>query len=414
LREQILENLNQPELLERLYRSNPTNFKKEFDSLYPTLKDRQPAQFWHERLHYEGMSVSWGNSKELAIVMLMCLFAACITKLPTLFHWDQELFLMRNIGFIVFPVLSIFYFWKQSVGMTKMIGIMVIYLIALVYINVLEPNLKHDTPILAYIHLPLFLWTIFGISFVGDHYNIYSKRIEFLRFNGDLIILSILIFLAGVALTIATLGLFSLIKFDISKFYVDYIVRLGLASLPIVSTYIIYTNPQLVHKVSPLIARLFSPLVLITLVCYLIAIAYTQKDPYNDREFLLIFNGLLIGVMAIIVFSIAETARNTQNQWGIIVIFLLSVVTILVNGIALSAILYRISEWGITPNRMAVLGGNILILIHIVIIAFQLFRMIKYKKSMGIVEQSIAKFLPVYIIWTFIVTFLFPVLFGFK
>ncbi|MEX2568811.1 MAG: hypothetical protein WD431_22910, partial [Cyclobacteriaceae bacterium] len=46
--------------------------------------------------------------------------------------------------------------------------------------------------------------------------------------------------------------------------------------------------------------------------------------------------------------------RQKRELW---VLLLLSAVTIIVNGITLSAILFRISEWGITPNRAAVLGG---------------------------------------------------------
>ena len=68
--------------------------------------------------------------------------------------------------------------------------------------------------------------------------------------------------------------------------------------------------------------------------------------------------------MAIILFSIAETARSAKSKLTFNMLFLLSVLTIIVNSIALSAILFRISEWGISPNRLAVLGGNILILIN--------------------------------------------------
>src|SRR4029079_6125545 len=119
----------------------------------------------------------------------------------------------------------------------------------------------------------------------------------------------------------------------------------GLAAAPIIGTYLTQTNPQLVGKVSPVIAKIFSPLVLMMLVIYLIAMIYSGKDPYNDREFLLIFNGLLIGVMAIIFFSVAETSTTTKSRTEIWVLLLLSVVTIIVNGIALSAILFRIAEW---------------------------------------------------------------------
>ncbi len=96
-----------------------------------------------------------------------------------------------------------------------------------------------------------------------------------------------LILIAGAILTGVTIGLFSLIGFKIEKFYFDYVVIFGLPAAPILGTYLIETNPQLVGKVSPVIAKIFSPLVLVMLVVYLIAIIYSGKDPYNDREFLL-------------------------------------------------------------------------------------------------------------------------------
>jgi hypothetical protein len=170
----------------------------------------------------------------------------------------------------------------------------------------------------------------------------------------------------------------------------------------------------LVGKVSPVIAKIFSPLVLVMLVIYLAAVIYSGKDPYNDREFLLIFNALLIGVMAIIFFSVAETANTIKTKPEVWVLFLLSVLTVVVNGIALSAILFRISEWGITPNRAAVLGGNVLILINLLLVTAQLFRVLAGKTDLMGVKKVIAFYLPVYCLWAAIVTFLFPYLFGFK
>jgi len=150
------------------------------------------------------------------------------------------------------------------------------------------------------------------------------------------------------------------------------------------------------------------------LVIYLIAMIYSGKDPYNDREFLLIFNALLIGVMAIIFFSVAEASKNTKSQAESWILLLLSVVTVVVNGIALSAILFRISEWGITPNRAAVLGGNILILINLLLVTVQLFKVILKKTDIAGVGKIISFYLPIYAVWTIIVTFIFPLLFGFK
>jgi hypothetical protein len=223
-----------------------------------------------------------------------------------------------------------------------------------------------------------------------------------------------LLAIAAAILTAITIGLFELIGFDIKDFYFDNIVVFGLPAIPMLSTYITQTNPQLVSRVSPVIAKIFSPLVLITLVVYLIAIFISGKNPYNDREFLMVFNFLLIGVMAIILFSVAEIFKKNENRTGSFILFALSIVTVIVNGIALSAILFRISEWGITPNRLAVLGGNILMLTNLLIITFKLFKNISKKTDISEVENSIAMFLPIYILWVMIVTFIFPLIFHFK
>ncbi len=89
-------------------------------------------------------------------------------------------------------------------------------------------------------------------------------------------------------------------------------------------------------------------------------------------------------------------------------------VTVVVNGVALSAILFRVSEWGITPNRLAVFGGNVLFLINLFLVTSQLFRVLSKKADITRVWKAIASYLPVYFVWTIIVAFIFPLVFGFK
>ncbi|HEY0899667.1 MAG TPA: hypothetical protein VGD90_10040, partial [Sphingobacteriaceae bacterium] len=78
------------------------------------------------------------------------------------------------------------------------------------------------------------------------------------------------------------------------------------------------------------------------------------------------------------------------------------------------AIIFRIAEWGITPNRAAVLGGNALILINLLLVTVQLYRVVAKKTEISAVGKTIAFYLPIYVVWTVIVTFLFPVIFGFR
>jgi hypothetical protein len=414
MKDEILTLLNDPRQLEKLYRANKLSFKREFNTLYPELKGNVVADFWNERLNYESDEINWGSKRELLFVLIASLLAGVIAKLPAFLSISEDFFYPRNIGFIIFPALTAYFAWKNKLSKNKIAFIAGVTLVGLIFINLLPDITKSDTSILSCIHLVLVLWSVLGFAFVGEARNNDEKRLGFLKYNGDLLVMTALIVIAAAIMSGITIGLFSLIGFNIEKFYFQNIVIFGLPAAPIVGTYLTQANPQLVGKVSPVIAKIFSPLVVVMLVIYLIAMVYSGKDPYNDREFLLIFNALLIGVMAIIFFSIAEASKTIKSQAEIWILFLLSVVTVIVNGIALSAILFRISEWGITPNRIAVLGGNILILINLLLVTGQLFRVFSKKASITGVGKVIALYLPIYVVWTIIVTFIFPLLFGFK
>lgn len=414
MKDQILVHVNDAGELERLYRLNKNLFKREFNTLYPELKGSSFADFWHERLNYESDDINWATGRELLLVIFAALFAGIVAKLPAILNINEEYFYSRNIGFIIFPVLSVYFAWKNKLSIGKLAFIAGASLVGLLFINWLPGDMQSDTLILSCIHMVLYLWVLLGFAFTGEQSNNTEKRLAFLRYNGDLLVMTTLIVIAGAILSGVTIGLFSLIGINIEKFYFRNIVIFGLPAAPIFGTWLIQSNPQLVGKVSPVIAKIFSPLVLVMLLIYLIAIVYSGKDPYNDREFLLIFNILLIGVMAIIFFSVAETANTTHNRMETSILALLSVVTVIVNGIALSAILFRISEWGITPNRAAVLGGNVLIIINLLLVTTQLVRVLFKKGDITIVGKTIARYLPVYFIWGAIVIFLFPFLFGFK
>lgn len=92
----------------------------------------------------------------------------------------------------------------------------------------------------------------------------------------------------------------------------------------------------------------------------------------------------------------------------------LSVLTIIINGIAVWAICFRIAEWGFTPNRVAVLGGNIIIFLNLIMVSVQLLKSMQPNGDEVKVEQAIAKYLPVYAIWTAVVVFVLPILFQWK
>ncbi len=415
MKESIQTLWNNPNLLEKYYRKNKSEFRKEFGELYPELKGQALAEFWQERLSYDSDRISWGSRSEWKFVLIAALLAGILAKFPTIFSLNEEFFYPRNLGFIAFPFVSAYFAWKNKLPLQSLALPFGIILFAALYINLLPENPGSDTLVLACIHLPLLLWGILGFVFSDTQLSNLPKRLAYLNFNGDAVIMGAILLLAGLLMSGITVGLFGLIGLSIARFYFEYIGVFGLAAAPLVATHLTQTNPQLVNKVPPIIAKIFSPLVLLMLVIYLGAIVYAGKDPYNDREFLMLFNMLLIGVMGLIFFSVAESSEETafsgNGKW---VLTSLSIVTLIVNGVALSAISFRILELGITPNRLAVCGINVLMFIHLILVARKLIQTFQKNESSELVGRTLVGYLPIYLIWTALVIFAFPLLFGFK
>lgn len=414
MKDEIVNNIHNPAGLEKLYRSNKSAFKKEFEHVYANNKGEVILQYWNERLNFKNDTIALGSKKEIRYVVIIAIIAGLIANIPNFTGMDKEKFFTRNISFIVFPLLCSYFIWKQKIVFKKWILPLFMVLVAAIYINLL-PNISTSNSItLAFIHVPFFLWSILGYSFLGNNVNNSNKRIGFLSYNGDLLVMSAIIFLSTLLFSALTIQLFELIGIKIEKMYTEHILIWGLAAIPFLATYLIQNNAQLINKVSPVIAKIFTPLVFINLLIYIVAIIYTKKYPYQDRNLLLIFNALLIGVMALILFSVAEAGRGVNHKINLLILFGLSLVTIIVNCIALSAISFRIIQWGISPNRLAVLVGNILIFINLLMVSYQLFLTAFKNAEVEEVEKSIALFLPIYGIWTGLVTFLFPLVFHFN
>lgn len=414
---QIKENMDNPVQLEKLYRSDKKSFEKAFFEIYPEIAHHQIADFWKARLEPDPLSESDVRRTDIYFLVVTCLITGFLVKLPQVFDFNpvDNLFYEKNVGLIVLAGLSVFSFLTANqLKIKNLIISVVIFILSAVYINLLPTGGEHNSVVLAYLHLPLFLWCLYGLIYINFNTKDKLKRMEYVRYNGDMAILIAIILIAGGILTALTLGLFSAIDLKIERFYFDYIVIPGLVVSPVVATYIVKNFPSITSKIAPVIAGIFSPLVLITLTAFLISVFVTGKDPYNDRDFLLIFNLMLFGVMAVVVFSVSGLSVNRKYSLKVLILFALSIVTLVVDLIALSAILYRLGEFGFTPNRTAVLGSNLLIFGNLALITIDLFKVAFKGKELKTVEQTIAGYFPVYMVWVIFVTVGLPLIFGVK
>jgi hypothetical protein len=411
MKNSIIEQIHNPEFLEAAYRKDGTAFKQAFAEAYPSIKNEVLAKAWYERLNYTQSEISWGIKNEWKVVTILAVLVAVVAILPNFLKIEQDIFYAKNLGFIVFPALMIYFVWKQQQPIQKLIAPLIISLVSALYINSLSTLTNSDSANQAFFHLPIFLWVIFGYTFIGGDVSTNNKTINFLRFNGDLLVLCGLMLIAGGLFAAITINLFELLKINIETIFLNYIMAAGFSIVPLFASFLIQNNNHLVNKISPVIARIFTPLVTITLFIYLVTIFFKGTYPTANRDYLLLFNVLLIAVMALILFSLSEITKNTQQKSTHLILWVLSVLAIVVNGIALWSILFLINDFGFTPNRLAVLGSDILILVNLLLVSFNLLKVVNGRVEVEKVESSIALFMPLYLLWTAFVVFGFPFLF---
>jgi hypothetical protein len=109
------------------------------------------------------------------------------------------------------------------------------------------------------------------------------------------------------------------------------------------------------------------------------------------------------------------SARNNQEPANFFDYLNLALIitAFIIDGIALSAILSRLSAFGITPNKLAALGENLVLLGNLGGLAWLYIVYFKRKCEFIKLEKWQTNYLYVYFIWTAFVAFIFPILFGF-
>jgi hypothetical protein len=165
---------------------------------------------------------------------------------------------------------------------------------------------------------------------------------------------------------------------------------------------------------APVLTRLFTPLFTLLLLAFLATMAWTGSPINVKREVLIGFDLLLTVVVGLVLY--AASARDPQAPPDLFdgLQLLLVISAVAVDALALYAIAARISEFGFTPNRVAALGENIILLVNLTWSAWLYVRFVRHQSSFAVLEGWQMAYLPVFSIWAALVVLVFPPLFGYR
>ena len=133
----------------------------------------------------------------------------------------------------------------------------------------------------------------------------------------------------------------------------------------LVASWLVEAKQSVIENMAPVLARLFTPLFAVVLLTFLGTILWTGRGVDIERDLLIAFDLLLVVVLGLLVYSIsARDPRSAAGPFDVLQIVLL-LSALLVDAVALWAIAARITEFGFTPNRVAALGMNVILLVNL-------------------------------------------------
>jgi hypothetical protein len=207
--------------------------------------------------------------------------------------------------------------------------------------------------------------------------------------------------------------MFLAVGIDIEPFFESWLLPCGAVGAVVIGSWLVEAKQSVIENMAPVLARLFTPLFAAVLIAFLGTLLWTGRGVDIERNVLIGFDLLLVLVLGLLLYSVS--ARDPRLPPGVFdaAQVVLVVSALLADAAALWAIAARITEFGFSPNRMAALGLNIILLVNLAWSAVLYMRFTRGKVSFASLERWQTDYLPVYALWAAIVVIAFPPMFGF-
>ena len=350
--------------------------------------------------------------RELAVVLTLAVGAGVAVRAG--FAWiDDGEVLMRNLGLLVFPFVAAYFAWKRRLTGTVAATLIVPFAALAVALNVYPFALGGSTGMLAALHAPVILWLLTGVAYVGGRWRSDKRRMDFVRFTGELAVYYTLLALGGAVLIALTVGAIQALGADFQPVLEDWVLPFAVPGALVVAAWLVEAKQQVVENIAPVLTRVFTPLTVAMLLVLLAVLATAGGFVDIDRNLLILMDAILMLVLCLLLYSIS--ARDPLAPPGLFDALQLALViaALAVDAVMLTAMLARIAEFGHSPNKIAALGLNLLLLVHLLGAAWLAVGFLRGRFPFIAVERWQTRYLPIYGAWAAVVVVVFPPIFGF-
>ena len=358
------------------------------------------------------------GSRRFWVALILAIGAAAAIKLPVLFGIEIQghgPFYTVNFSFFTLPFIAAYLAWDRRLSGPIVAALTATFVLAAVVVNLFpfSPSPGSHTQVLTAIHLPIALWFAVGVAYVGGRWRGNERRLDFIRFTGELFIYYVLIALGGAVLMGLTYVLFEAIGLDVNRVIEDWILPCGMVGAMVIATWLVEAKQSVIENMAPVLTRIFAPLFAGLLLVFLAAMLVTGRGINPDREILIGFDLLLVVVFGLLLYSVS--ARDPMSPPGPSdwIQLTLVVTALVVDVLALLAIGSRIFELGYTPNRVTALGENVVLLVNLIGSAVLFGAFLRRRVAFARLWSWQTTYLYVLAGWAAVVAFLLPPAFGF-
>ena len=258
------------------------------------------------------------------------------------------------------------------------------------------------------------LWLIVGVVYAGGAWRDHDQRMNYVRFSGEWFIYFALIAFGGGVLMMFTMFIFGAIGLDVEFLLESWILPCGAMGAVIIAGWLVEAKQSVIENMAPVLTLLFTPLFTLVLLAFLGTMLWTGSGIDVERELLIGFDLLLVLVVGLLLYAIS--ARDLQAEPGAFdrLQLVLVICALLVDAVALWAIVGRISEFGFSPNRVAALGENFILVVNLGWSAVLYARFLARRTPFTPLERWQTAYVPVYLVWASVVVVVFPLVFRFQ
>lgn len=393
------------------------------DELSREFAREHSDRLWKQLMIAEPETVK-ARSRALPLAIGLAVAAAVAVKVPALFgigFEDDGDFYARNLALLVLPFLAAFFLIRRRASAATIAVVAAPFVAGALVLNLYPFDPDAATLVLATIHAIVALWLVTGIAYVDGDVRSSRARMDFIRFTGEWFVYLVLIALGGGVLIALTLGVFSAIGMDASSFVEEWAIPCGIAGAVVIAGWLVEAKQSVIENIAPVLTKLFTPLFTLLLLAFFVAGLLQGSlvegtggpEVFGQRDLLIIFDFVLVVVLGLLLYAMSARDPMAPPAWFDYLQLVMVVAAILVDVLVLIAMIGRISEYGASPNKLASLGLNLILLANLAGAAWLQLRFLMGRTRWGRLERWQTGFIPVYLAWSTIVVVAFPPLFGY-